>query len=353
MRKKATLCLADGSQYSGTMFGACQDVIGELVFNTGMTGYQEVVTDPSYKGQMVMLTYPLVGNYGVNGMANESMNSHPNALIIQELCDLPVDRKNEISLEEFLQRNDMTGLCDVDTRAVTRKIREAGVMNAAITSGPVSEDLLSRIRSYEISHPVDTTTCTSPYFIPGGDFCVAMLDMGAKQSIVRALMALGVSLKIYPARTPAYAILKAGCDGVVITNGPGDPKDNDYAYSTIRELMAKKPTMGICLGHQLMALSHGGDTYKMAFGHRGANHPVKDMTTGRIYITSQNHGYAVDGKKLPEGAELYFTSVNDGTVEGLRYENGFSVQFHPEAAPGPRDSRYLFQEFLSMIERRK
>ncbi|MDL2224792.1 carbamoyl phosphate synthase small subunit [Eubacteriales bacterium OttesenSCG-928-M02] len=354
MIKDAILVLADGSQYAGTRFGAKVDAIGELVFNTGMTGYQEALTDPSYQGQMVMLTYPLIGNTGISVPESESIGVHMKGFIIQELCEMPSNWRSDLSLDAFLQQEGVPGLCNVDTRAITRRIRDAGVMNAAITDGPVTDELLARVKGYAIESAVAEVTAKAPYFIPGKDGpTLAILDMGAKQNIVRKLMELGCPLKIYPAATKAEEILSAGCDGVVITNGPGNPEENQYTYAPIRQMMGEKPVFGICLGHQLMALARGGKSEKMAFGHRGANHPVKDHGTGRVYITSQNHGYVCTKEVLPEGAEIRFTSMNDDTVEGYRYENALSVQFHPEAAPGPRETAYLFQEFFQMVKDHK
>ncbi len=352
----AYLTLEDGKTFEGILFGKAQDVVGEVVFNTGMTGYQEVLTDPSYHGQIVTMTYPLIGNYGVNTKDPESSKPQVKGFIVRELCELPSNFKSEGKLNDYLIENGISGIYQIDTRALTRRVREKGVMRGMITKETPTEAQLEAMRAYECKNPVDIVTCAErfEYETENRDlkYKVAVLDFGLKNNILRSLDLRGCALTVFPAKTSAEEILSGGFDGLMLTNGPGDPEDNSEAISNIQKLMGNLPVFGICLGHQLMALASGMATYKLKYGHRGANHPVKDLAKDRVYITSQNHGYSVDEKSLPETAEVSHTNWNDQTIEGIRYKDSpsFSVQFHPEAAPGPEDSAYLFDEFIDMME---
>lgn len=360
--KKATLLLADGTRFTGVSIGREGTAIGEIVFNTGMTGYEEVLTDPSYYGQIVTQTYPLVGNYGVNKTDMESRKSWVSGYIVRELCEEPSNFRCEGTLGDFLCAQNVVGIRGIDTRRLTRIIREQGVMNGAVTTEELSaspDGLLEKIRSYSIVGAVPAVTADKPYIEAPEkpSFRVALLDFGAKQNIVRSLKARGCEVDVYPALTAPEALLRGRPDGVMLTNGPGDPAENIGIIRNLRVLLQSgTPIFGICLGHQLLALAAGAKTAKLKYGHRGANHPVKDLTHDRTYITSQNHGYAVLADTLdPAVGEVSFVSMNDGTVEGVRYKNApaFTVQFHPEASPGPHDSGYLFDEFISLMEKCK
>ena len=366
----AFLILEDGTIFQGTSVGAEKEVISEVVFNTSMTGYLEVLTDPSYAGQAVTMTYPLIGNYGICHEDMESRKPWPDAFIAREFSDTPSNWRSENTILNFLKKNGIPGLCSIDTRALTRHLRDRGTMNGMITTRRYSKeqipDLLERIRAYSVKGVVAKTTTDSVYALSaknadGQPYTgereprrVAVLDVGAKQNILRSLQRRGCDVTVYPASTPASVILGTNPDGIMITNGPGDPKENTAVIAEIRKLYdSDVPMFAICLGHQLLALAAGGDTYKLKYGHRGGNHPVKDMETGRVYITSQNHGYAVDPKSIdPKIAVPAFYNVNDGTNEGLRYigKNIMTVQYHPEACPGPRDSSYLFDRFMKMMD---
>lgn len=348
----AYLTLEDGTVYTGKSFGATADIAGEVVFNTGLTGYQEVLTDPSYCGQLVNMTYPLIGNYGVNPDDLESGRPRVSAFIVRELCDLPNNWRAEGKLGDYLKEHNIVGLEGVDTRALTRRLRASGTMRGVITQQPPTEEQLVAMRGWSLSLPVDRVTCKNAYTMGEGRYRVAVLDFGLKRNILRSLMKLGVHMNIYPARTPAKEILMGGFDGVLLTNGPGDPKENTEIIENIRMLLGKLPIFGICLGHQLLALAAGADTARLKYGHRGTNHPVKDLAQDRVYITSQNHGYTILPETLPAGARVSHVSMNDQTVEGVRYDSlhAFTVQFHPEASPGPQDTGYLFDEFIAMMD---
>ena len=323
-----------------------------------MTGYQEILTDPSYCRQIVTLTYPLIGNYGTNKIFNQSSKSFVGGLVIGELCDNGSSSSMEKSLIDYLAMERIPCLFDVDTRAVTKKIRSAGTMKGVIVSEYTSQSTIDEMMALPIKRDVVAEVTTSDAYTIGSDdkdapFVVAV-DFGVKSNILDSLQKLGCRLTVVPAYTPAEDILDMHPDGVFLSNGPGDPKDVPEVVDEIKKLIGKKPIFGICLGHQLIALALGADTYKLKFGHRGSNQPVKNLHTGRVYISSQNHGYAVDEKslrKLP--VEVTYVSVNDGTVEGLRHKKLpiFSVQYHPEASPGPDDNLYLFDEFLKMMGR--
>jgi len=352
MFKKGYLILEDGSVYEGQLIGTEKCSIGEVVFNTGMTGYQETLTDPSYLGQIVMMTYPLIGNYGVNEAYSESDKSWVKGFIVNELCDEPSNWSSKGNLNDFLIEKGITGLKGVDIRAITRKTREVGTMRGKISDKLPEDKDFKEIKSYEIVNPVDEVTIGKPFTVKGGDKgSVAVIDLGVKKNIIRCLLALGYDVTVYPAKTPAEEILKNNHKGLMLTNGPGDPKDNIEVIENIRKLLGKLPIFGICLGHQLTALAQGGNTFKLKYGHRGGNHPVKDLISSEVYLTSQNHGYAVENKNI-KGGEIRHINLNDMTVEGVNYPGykAFTVQFHPEASAGPLDSKMLFDRFREMME---
>ena len=377
---KAYLILEDGTVFEGQSIGAPREAVSEIVFNTSMTGYLEVLTDPSYAGQAVVMTYPLIGNYGVARQDMESKKAWPDGYIVRELSRIPSNFRSEDTIQNFLSEQNIPGISGIDTRALTKLLREKGTMNGMITTtsyGDLSEPL-SRIRAYRVRGVVAATSCKEKYVIKPSDPTaeptsirtaekpeslkvragtgrrVALLDLGAKKNIAQSLAERGCQVTVYPSDTIAEEILAAHPDGIMLSNGPGDPKENVEVIRQIRKLYESDvPIFAICLGHQLMALATGADTYKLKYGHRGGNHPVKDLETGRVYISSQNHGYAVDTDSLdPNVAVPAFVNVNDGTNEGLRYvgKNIFTVQYHPEACPGPQDSSYLFDRFLKMME---
>lgn len=352
---KAFLILEDGHIFEGTSIGAVREVISEIVFNTSMTGYLEVLTDPSYAGQAVVMTYPLIGNYGVCFDDMESRKPWPTGYIVRELSRMPSNFRCEGTIQDFLSKHDIPGIAGIDTRALTKLLRTKGTMNGMITTNGnfVLEDVLPRLKEYKVGSVVDKVTCTKKKVLEGKGPRVALLDLGAKDNIARSLAGRGCQVTIYPAYTPAAEILEAEPDGIMLSNGPGDPKSCGEIISEIKKLYdSDVPIFAICLGHQLMALAMGADTHKLKYGHRGGNHPVKDLETGKVYISSQNHGYVVDTEHLdPAVAVPAFINVNDGTNEGLKYtgKNIFTVQFHPEACPGPGDSAYLFDRFMEMM----
>jgi len=352
----AYLTLEDGKTFEGILFGKKADVIGEVVFNTGMTGYQEVLTDPSYHGQIVTMTFPLIGNYGINSIDPESAHPQVKGFIVRELCELPSNSFSDGKLNDYLIENNISGIYQIDTRALTRRVREKGVMRGIITENAPTDAQIADMKAYECKNPVNTVTCAESFrynaSIKEAKHKVAVLDFGLKLNILRSLDKRGCDLTVFPAKTPAETILAGGFDGLMLTNGPGDPEDNIEAIENLKKLTGKLPIFGICLGHQLMALAGGASTFKLKYGHRGANHPVKDLDKDRVYITSQNHGYSVEPKSLPKNAVVTHVNWNDQTIEGIKYTDipAFSVQFHPEAAPGPEDSAYLFDEFVSLME---
>ncbi|MGN0160640.1 MAG: carbamoyl phosphate synthase small subunit [Lachnospiraceae bacterium] len=352
---KAYLILEDGTVFTGTSIGANKEVISEIVFNTSMTGYLEVLTDPSYAGQAVTMTYPLIGNYGICRGDMESLKCWHDGFIVRELSRIPSNFRSEYSIQQFLIENDIPGISGIDTRALTKILREKGTMNGMITTDS-NYDLsivIPKIKAFKASKVVEKVTCKEKYVLKGDGYKVALMDFGAKKNIARSLNERGCEVTVYPASTTAEEILATNPDGIMLSNGPGDPKENVEIIKEIKKLYDSNiPIFAICLGHQLMALATGADTYKLKYGHRGANHPVKDLATGRVYISSQNHGYAVDEKTLdPKVAKPAFINVNDGTNEGLAYEgkNIFTVQFHPEACAGPQDTAYLFDRFIDMM----
>ena len=353
---KAYLILEDGTVFEGTSIGSTREVISEIVFNTSMTGYLEVLTDPSYAGQAVVMTYPLIGNYGICKEDMESGRAWPDGYIVRELSRIPSNFRSEDTIQHFLESNHIPGISGIDTRALTKLLREKGTMNGMITTKEYSDlsEPISRMKAYTVAGVVMATTTKEKYVLPGNGKKVALMDFGAKKNIARSLNERGCEVTVYPADTPAEEVLAANPDGIMLSNGPGDPKENVEIIKEIKKMYdSNVPIFAICLGHQLMALANGMDTYKLKYGHRGGNHPVKDLETGRVYISSQNHGYAVDTNTVkPEIAVPAFVNVNDGTNEGLKYtgKNIFTVQYHPEACPGPQDSGYLFDRFLKMME---
>ncbi len=351
--RKAYLTLQNGKQFVGYRFGAEGDVTGELVFTTGMTGYAETLTDPSYYGQIVAQTFPLIGNYGVTP-DGESAKPWVSAYIVREKCDNPSNFRCEKTIDEYLKENGIIGLYGIDTRELTKIVREAGVMNASITSKPLDE--LSGIYSYFIRNAVKSVTCAEvEYFGNPEGLKVAVWDFGAKDNIVRELVKRGCYCVKVPSFYTAEQILELNPDGLMLTNGPGDPAENIEIIENIKKLAGKLPVFGICLGHQLFALAMGGKTKKMKYGHRGANQPVKNVETGRVYISSQNHGYEVISSSLRGVGNLSYINANDGTCEGFDYPelNAYTVQFHPEACGGPQDAEFLFDRFINNMKESK
>ena len=352
MRRRAKLILEDGTEQTGVLVGAERAAIGEVVFTTGMAGYQEVLTDPSYCGQIVTMTYPMIGNYGVCDLFNQARKSFVRGYVIDELCDTPSNWRSQGDLEAYLKENDIPCLTGIDTRAITRKIRVQGTMRGVIAPEGEEEKARALIAGYEEHNQVAQVTTPETYVMDNDGPHVVVLDMGIKRNILLSMHNMGFKLTVMPAFTKAEEIKALNPDGLFFSNGPGDPKDVPETIETIRQLVGYKPMFGICLGHQLLCLALGGDTYKMKFGHRGVNHPVKDFALDRVFITSQNHGYAVDEASLA-GTDLEVThrAVNDNTVEGLRHTKLpiFSVQYHPEAAPGPDDNIYLFKQFEKLM----
>ena len=351
--RQGFLVLADGQVFSGARCGAEGEAVGELVFTTGMTGYLETLTDPSYYGQIVMQTFPLIGNYGVIPADFESERAYARAYIVRELCAAPSNFRSEGDLDGFLRAQGVPGLCGVDTRQLTRVVREHGVINAMLSDSPaLTTAQWARLKAYRVSGAVDAVSCRQS-FSEGAGRRVVLWDFGAKANIRRELVKRGCQVVAMPACATAADILALRPQGVMLSNGPGDPAENEHVIRELRRIFsAGLPVFGICLGHQLMALAYGGKTRKMKYGHRGANQPVQDVASGRVYITSQNHGYCVLGDSLGAGAHVSHCNVNDNTCEGVRYERfpGFSVQFHPEACAGPLDTRFLFDRFIAMIE---
>ena len=351
---KAVLALEDGTIFKGNSFGIEGEVIGEIVFNTGMTGYQEVLTDPSYCGQVVTMTYPLIGNYGINIDDAESSKPQVKGFIARELCKYPSNWRSTESLNDYLIKNNIIGIEGIDTRALTRILRDKGTMKGIISTAE-GFDLSKRmedIKNYIIKDPVNEVTTKKVLHYGGKGLRVALLDYGLKQNIVRSLVKRNCEVFVFPAWSKAEEILSVEPDGIMLSNGPGDPKDCINEIETIRNLIGKKPIFGICLGHQLTALANYADTEKLKYGHRGCNHPVKDIEKDQTYITSQNHGYTIVADSLDKNrAEVSHINMNDGTVEGVRYKDVpvFTVQFHPEASPGPADTAYLFDEFVDMM----
>ena len=354
---KAFLILEDGTVFTGTSIGSTKDMISEIVFNTSMTGYLEVLTDPSYAGQAVVMTYPLIGNYGITPDM-ESRKAWPDGYIVRELSRMPSNFRCEGTLQDFLKEQDIPGIAGIDTRALTKILREKGTMNGMITTNENYnlDEILPKLKAYTVGDVVSKVTCDEKYVLEGNGPKVALMDFGAKKNIAKSLNERGCEVTVYPAGTKAEEIIAANPDGIMLSNGPGDPKSVPSAIEMVKEIEKHLPLFGICLGHQIFALANGADTYKMKFGHRGFNHPVREIATGRINFTSQNHGYAVKPESVDTN-ELIIThrEINDNTVEGLRHKRypAFTVQFHPDAAPGPHDADDLFDDFMHMIDHRK
>lgn len=352
---KAFLILEDGTVFTGTSIGSTRDMISEIVFNTSMTGYLEVLTDPSYAGQAVVMTYPLIGNYGITPDM-ESKKAWPDGYIVRELSRMPSNFRCEGTIQDFLKEQDIPGIAGIDTRALTKILREKGTMNGMITTDEDYDldEIILKLKAYTVGDVVSKVTCTEKYVLKGEGLKVALLDLGAKNNIAKSLNDRGCEVTVYPAHTTAEEIIASKPDGIMLSNGPGNPADCTSIIEEIRKLYDTDiPIFAICLGHQLMALATGAATHKLKYGHRGGNHPVKDLETGRVYISSQNHGYVVDEESVdPNVAVPAFRNVNDGTNEGLAYigKNIFTVQFHPEACPGPQDSGYLFDRFIEMMK---
>lgn len=359
MFEKRYLVLEDGTYYTGFKLGADTLTQGEIVFNTAMTGYQETLSDPSYTGQIITFTYPLIGNYGINRDDFESLIPTLKGVVVKEACQAPSNFRAQKTLNDVLKEFDIPGISGVDTRSITKKIREHGVLKATFVDNETEiETTIQNLKTIEFPrNEVPTVSTKTPYVSTGFDLRVVLVDFGKKQNIVRELNARGCEVTVVPYDTTAEEIIKMSPDGVMLSNGPGDPADVQVAVDMIKGIIGKIPFFGICLGHQLFALSQGATSFKMKFGHRGDNHPVKDLSTGKIALTSQNHGYAIDADSLKEtDLEVTHIALNDGTIEGLRhkFEPAFSVQYHPEACPGPTDSNYLFDQFIElMLEQKK
>ena len=381
MPTTAILALEDGRCFSGISYGATGTTTGEICFNTSMTGYQEVITDPSYRGQIVAMTYPMIGNYGVNPADNESAGPHIRAFVIGELCEIPSNYRSTEALAPYLERHNILGIEGIDTRALTKHLRSLGAMRACVTtelseaeaieaaknSAPMAgSDFVKEVTTKEAytwteesrkwTLPNASIGETETYQeLPEPKYKVVALDLGLKYNQLRMLRQAGFEVEVVPASTSAADILAKNPDGLFLTNGPGDPSALGYIHDEIKELITKLPTFGICLGNQLLAHAYGGKTFKLKFGHRGGNQPVKDLRSGKISITSQNHGFAVDPDSLPDEIEVTHINLNDNTVEGMRHKTlpVFSVQYHPEAAPGPNDAAHFFAEFAELIEENK
>jgi len=355
---QARLLLEDGTLFTGVSFGADTQKIGEVVFNTGMTGYQELLSDPSYCGQIVTMTYPLIGNYGITRDDFEAVRPNLFGMAVRRYEPIPSNWRSQFSLGELLKEYEIPGIAGIDTRMLTRKIRQFGSMKGLLTTGNEHvEELIERLQSTPIARDqVARTSTNNIYHVPGRKERIVLLDCGSKNGIVHELSKRNCDIIVVPHTTTVEEIRRIAPDGIQLSNGPGDPKDNLHVAETIKQLLGEYPIFGICLGHQLLSLACGADTNKLKFGHRGGNHPVKELETGRCYITSQNHSYAVTDESIA-GTDLVVTHINnnDKTIEGVKHKKypAFSVQYHPEAAPGPNDSSYLFDQFIEMIREHK
>jgi carbamoyl-phosphate synthase small subunit len=370
---KAIIALEDGTIFEGTSFTGAGEALGEIVFNTSLSGYQEVLTDPSYTGQLVTMTYPLIGNYGINDEDMESAGIHPKAFLVKEYCPFPSNYRSTRTLAAFLQEFGVLGVEGFDTRALVRHIRTAGAMKAAIStedlnpaslikkasswSGIVGRNLVAEVTCSEPygwadNQPVPGTNFSSAKAVGSEKFKVVVFDFGVKYNQLRILSELGCAVQVVPATTSAETVLAMNPDGIFLSNGPGDPEGVPGVVETVQTLLGKKPIFGICLGHQILGLAYGGSAYKLKFGHRGGNQPVKDLTTGHVEITAQNHGFCIDEKSLPPEVQITHINLNDNSLEGMQHTiyPAFSVQYHPEYAPGPHDAKYLFGRFLDMMQ---
>ena len=378
---RALLALEDGRVFEGESFGATGTRVGEICFNTSMTGYQEVLTDPSYRGQIVAMTYPHIGNYGTNALDQESHEPHVRGFVVEELTDIPSSWRSELSLDDYLKRWNIPGAQGIDTRALTRHLRERGAMKACLTTadmshedaiqeavrgeGVVGMDYVREVSTAEAYRWDPRDQQSTIWSVASGNadeileqalppirHQIVAYDYGIKENILRRLRQAGFGVTVVPASATAEEVLALNPDGVFLSNGPGDPAALDYAHKAVNGLMGKTPIFGICLGHQVLGYAFGGRTFKLKFGHRGGNQPVQDLRTGKVAITSQNHGFAVDPESLPPEVEVTHVNLNDGTVEGMKHCElpVFSVQYHPEAAPGPHDARYFFSQFAELIE---
>lgn len=351
---KSVLVLEDGKYFAGEAFGASGEAAGEVVFNTSMTGYQEIATDPSYNGQIVMMTYPLIGNYGFNYEDNESYKTHVSGFIVKELCDAPNNWRNTIGTDEYFKKNNIVGIKSIDTRALTQHIRNFGSMFGIISTEcrnvVILLDKLNTIKSRKRNLIMEVTT-KEPYHIEGSGKRVVALDLGIKYNMLKNLKDRQCDIYVLPAASSYEEIMSYNPDGIMLSNGPGDPMDLPGVVNTVKKLLDKKPILGICLGHQMLGLALGGRTYKLKFGHHGGNHPVKDLLTGKCYITAQNHNYALMDDFPKDDVQITHININDGTVEGFRHKKMpvLSVQYHPESSPGPQDSAYIFDEFIKML----
>ncbi|UMZ73824.1 glutamine-hydrolyzing carbamoyl-phosphate synthase small subunit [Natranaerofaba carboxydovora] len=359
---EAVLYLEDGTTFHGKAIGKQENCEGEIVFTTSMTGYQETLTDPSYCNQIVTFTYPLIGNYGINKDDMESIKPNLKGVVVKENCDNPSNYRSRVSLNEYLKDCNLTGISGIDTRKLTRLIRNKGTMKAKIICNVNHNDSQNNISKFNFDNSdsneswVMQVTTPNPYVIPGNKFKLVILDLGCKKSLIHYLSEKGAGIVVVPANTNKETILSYNPDGVILSNGPGDPKSVPDVIKTVKSIISSNiPVFGVCLGHQIIGLSQGFDSFKMKFGHRGINHPVKNLITGKVSITSQNHGYALKNENVPPEMEITHLNVNDNTVEGIKHKSlpVFSVQFHPEANPGPKDNKDLIQDFLFTLEKDK
>ena len=359
MSYKTKILLENGIFLEGKSLGYIGTTGGELCFNTGMTGYQEILTDPSYSGQIINMTYPHIGNYGINEEDIESHKVQCSGFIVKQASDFPSNYRSLLTIDEYLKKNKIVGIQDVDTRMITRIIRDEGAMNATISSEKISDDDMYRyLKSLPNMIGADLAqhaSCNNAYIfkpIKNYKYKIAAIDFGIKTNILRILTDYGCKVKVFPAKTKKSTILDYNPDGIFLSNGPGDPSACTYAINTVKSLLGIKPIFGICLGHQILALALGAKTFKLKFGHRGCNHPVKNLETNIVEITSQNHGFAILDNHLPDNIKVTHRNLNDGTIEGIvcKKYSAFSVQHHPEASPGPHDSHYLFMNFIKLIK---